>query len=185
MRTQDYIGQHRYKCLPKEGTVKLGLVDRAVGRVIHIRLQNEPETDAEKDLARDCFYVTHKPNPVLKEAEQVSASQQVNLALMDWALDNDAFQKARQASVNNLPAAISSASVLWTSLMSDDSIKAALDKQKEAEEKEEESKERVGQSAQASKDGYQELAQELLEQAQELQQEANELADEALARGSL
>lgn len=134
-----------FRAIADKPTIGQSTVDRAMGRLINIKLPEEP-TEATRDLAVDAFHSLNKQEPALLDDERVPGSRKVNRALMSWMMEQDAYDQARSYTLNNPAAASASTLAFWAAMQSDEAIQEALKKQDEADQAESEAEEKINQA---------------------------------------
>lgn len=166
------------RALPNIPVNALTPAERALGRLLRVRLQREPRGDAEADLAGDAFFALYKASPELRE--DVPPERAVNRALLEWAQSTTGWEQSRAHTVANLPAALAAAGLLWGLLTSEEALQEALKKQEEAEEKAREAAalEAAAQGLQAA--GMEDEAARVAQRAQRLRNEAQALGEAAM-----
>ena len=174
--------------LPKQSTLQLTSGERALGRLTTLSLPSDPEGDPQADLAGDAFFAMYKNAPAFRD--EVAPERSVNKTLIDWAQQTQGWEASRANTISNLPAALAASELLWQSLTADDTLKAALEKQRQADEAAQ--KARADEAAaeglraagrDADADKVQALANKRQAEAEQLAQEAAEALDDTKTGG--
>ncbi len=165
------------RALPDTPVNVLTVAERALGRLLRVQLQREPQGDAEADLAGDAFFALYKASPALRE--EVPPERSVNRALLEWAQSTAGWEQSRAHTVANLPAALAAAGLLWGLLTSEEALQEALKKQEEAEERAREAAALEAASQGLWVAGMDGEAEEAAQRAQRLRGEAQALAQAA------
>lgn len=168
---------HETNLYPEKPTIKIGTFDRLTGKLLKARLDRPPESEAEKDLAADAFFMALKPNP--QTVEVAPSDRSVNKALMDWAKDS-----GNTGTAGNIAASLISSSIMWSTLTNDSVIQEALKKQAEAEARQKEAEELEKQATEEAAQTPQGMplpqgVKDKLDKAKKARQQAEALADEA------
>lgn len=173
--------------LPERSTLKLTPGQRALGKLAHLPLSQEPEGAAQADLAGDAFWELYATEPQV--VADVPAERAVNRALLDWMKETHGFEASRSSTQANMPAAITAGALMWDLLTTDEALQEALKQQEEADQQQQRA-----DKFQAQADALETAAQamgvsagagELRTKAADLQQQANaaqQAVDDATAR---
>ena len=185
---------HTIQALPKKSTLVLAPGDKAIGRLTHIELPQEPTGAAATDLAGDLFHSLFSYSPT--QNPDTPEDRTVNKTLLDWMASAPSWETSRQTTTGDLPATLMATPMMWGHLMSDEALQDAMKKQEEAAalndkaEQAEKEADNLQIGADATKDRklsamaseLRNEAKSLRQQAQTFQRQANAQAEEATGK---
>lgn len=161
----------------KIGTVATNPGERAVARLLSATLQRDPDGQSEQDLLADAYHAYYKADPSLKAS--VTPERDVNRALVEWMMEARNFQDSKANTTGNIPASLSTSSLAWHLLTTDDAVQDALNKQKEAEKATEAAQRNIQEATQEQDP---ERRQAKMDMAERAMQDAQALAQEAVEK---
>jgi uncharacterized protein with von Willebrand factor type A (vWA) domain len=145
--------------------------ENIIGRAVGITTAVSPEDIGQQDLLGDTFFSLWKKDP--KSLDSAPPERAVNKALIDWIQSQESWQGAHDACKGRLAESVASAPVMWYSLIQDENVKNALDKQRGAEEAAEEAKRLINQAATAEDKGHtRQAAEDMMEGAADMARRA-------------
>lgn len=159
-------------------TIRTSGAFRAISRNVNARVAKAPSSQIEQDLLGDCFATTYNAEPTLRN--EVPPERALNAELMKWAMENNDFMSGRAASIGNIPVALSTASLLYSGLQSDEALNEARQKQEEASYMEELAKDMAKKSMQEAAAGNTEAAKQAMEKSEQWEQAAKVAAQQAV-----
>ena len=171
------MGEYLVKAAPVVPVVNTGIAERAIGKLVDLALLKNPGDHGEEDLAGDTFQALWQTETSL--VTDAPPERAANHALMDWMLSKGEFEANKSELVGNLPACLTTASLLWQSLVTDEALKDALDRQLQADMARKEAQENFEAAAQAAADGDQQAYDQFMADATDAQSEANLLGQKA------
>jgi uncharacterized protein with von Willebrand factor type A (vWA) domain len=116
---------------PEKPINRLNLSERMLGRRTTLKLAQEPQTQAEADLAGDIFWSVFRHDPKMRE--ETPEGREGNRILMDYMMNNSGYSQAQAKVAGNLPAAMFSSNLLYLHLTSEEVAQEILKKQEEAQ----------------------------------------------------
>lgn len=177
--------KHKIIANPNVPTVTLNRSQRAIGKLVNIELDQEPEGQSQVDLGGDLFWSLYGDVSAIPK-DSLPGSRQINAALMDLLKGNKGWLETLESSKDNMPVSLASSALCWATLTTDEALKDALEKQREAEEKEQEAAaaqahcDGLNAAAQAAEgEGDEEGAAQYAEMAAAVQAQANEAQGQA------
>lgn len=167
----------KVRAKPQKPVIGLGMSDRALANFVNIEIGNAPTSDAHKDLVGDTFFSLFKRDP--KILEEVPTDRALNQAIMQWATENEDYKNTQDVCHSNLPASMVSTGVMYSMLSQDDTIKDALEKQKQAEKEQKDADELIKQALKEQGKGNTSAAEDYMKKAEAKQENADMLIQQA------
>jgi uncharacterized protein with von Willebrand factor type A (vWA) domain len=173
----DKMGRVKVPIKANFPTVQTSIHERTLGSLIHATAFNAPPNQGAHDLVTDAFFAMYRDH--VHTTDEPRPDRKVNKALIDWTIQMQDFQAGKQDTVGNMAASLASAGMLWESLLQEDSIREALEKQAEAEELERQANQMLQEMAQHGDRGDQEKADDAFKRAEELRKQAEQAGADA------